>query len=47
MKKNECERVIKMRACEIWATSIDADYSQHCERDEKRRGKGRKTHGGR
>ena len=24
MKKNECKRVMKMRACEIWATSIDA-----------------------
>lgn len=23
MKKNECDRVTKMRACEIWATSIE------------------------
>ena len=29
MKKNECERVMKMRACEIWATSIDHRYSQY------------------
>ena len=35
MKKNECERVMKIKACEIWATSIDADKSQHCTRGEK------------